>query len=156
MAISAKVRVELAERSYEVVVGVDLLEAVGDFVWPFARGRRTVVITDTVVGLLYAQRVSGGLTRAGCRNDVIVMPAGERHKNLQTYGEVVNRLLGLSPPIDRRTLIVALGGGVVGDLAGFVAATALRGLNFVMVPTTLLPGGKEPHRRLSPAPGGHH
>ena len=80
----------------------------------------------------------GSLQQAGFIADYIDFPAGEEHKNIRTYEVVMNSLLSLEPPIDRKSIIIALGGGVVGDLAGFVAATALRGIDFVNVPTTLL------------------
>ena len=138
MAKTRKIPVELGDRSYEVSVGVALLDELGGVAAPLADTARAVVITDTNVAALYADRAAAALARAGLATDVIDFPAGEQHKDLATYEAVMDRLLGLSPPIDRGCLIVALGGGVVGDLAGFVAATALRGLSFVNVPTTLL------------------
>ncbi len=137
--MTREIKVELAERSYTVVVGVDLLGEAGRIAAASAgKPDRAVIITDSLVGPLYAVAVAAGLSATGCRCETIDFPAGEEHKNLTTYGSVMDRLLSLKPPIDRRCLIVALGGGVVGDLAGFIAATALRGLDFVNVPTTLL------------------
>ncbi len=138
MPIVETVVVELADRSYEVRVGVGVLEEVGPAAAEIAPAGRAVIITDSNVRPLYAEPVSRSLVSAGLRAEVLDFPAGEEHKDLGTYGDVINRLLELSPPIDRATLVVALGGGVVGDLAGFVAATALRGLEFIIVPTTLL------------------
>jgi len=107
---------------------------------PLATGLtgRAVIVTDTNVAPLYADAAVAALAGAGVAADVIDLPAGEASKCLTVYGEVMDRLLALKPAIDRGCLIVALGGGVVGDLAGFVAATALRGLDFINVPTTLL------------------
>ena len=138
MPITKKIAVELGRRTYQVSVGVDVLDGVGGVVAEFAPTGRAVVITDSNVRRLYADAVVAGLTGAGLGADVIDFPAGEQHKNLTTYGRLANALLELSPPIDRAGLIVALGGGVAGDLAGFVAATVLRGINYVNVPTTLL------------------
>ena len=138
MAKTRKIPVELGDRSYEVSVGAGLLGELGDVAAPLAETGRAVVITDTNVAALYADRAAEALARGGLAADVIDFPAGEEHKRLATYEAVMDRLLALDPPIDRATLIVALGGGVVGDLGGFVAATALRGLPFVTVPTTLL------------------
>ena len=138
------IRVELGRRAYEVTVGAGLLDRAGEMLAPLAgadpptRAGRAVVITDSNVATLYAGAVADGLTAAGCRTDVIDFPAGEASKDLTTYAAVMDRLLALSPAIDRGSLIVALGGGVAGDLAGFVAATALRGLSCANVPTTLL------------------
>lgn len=136
MATTQTIRVELGERSYDVTVGVGLLGQLG----PLATGLtgRAVIVTDTNVAPLYADAAVAALAGAGVAADVIDLPAGEASKCLTVYGEVMDRLLALKPAIDRGCLIVALGGGVVGDLAGFVAATALRGLDFINVPTTLL------------------
>lgn len=136
-----KVPVELAERSYDVSIGPGLLGEVGSIIARTAGERiskRAVVITDSTVHQLYCSAVQDSLNRADFKADCIDFPAGEEHKNIRTYEVVMNSLLSLEPPIDRRSVIVALGGGVVGDLAGFVAATALRGIDFVNVPTTLL------------------
>ncbi len=136
MAKMRKIAVELGERSYEVTVGAGLLAKVGAAASSFAR--RAVIVTDTNVAPLYADAVQESLAKSGVETGVIDFPAGEPHKDLSTYEAVMDRLFGLTPPIDRDSLIVALGGGVVGDLAGFVAATALRGIRFMNVPTSLL------------------
>ena len=136
MTTSQTITVELGDRSYIVTVGAGLLGGLGELAAPLAR--HAVVITDTNVAPLYADAAVAALTDSGMPADVIDFPAGEASKRLAVYGEVMDRLLALTPVIDRGCLIVALGGGVVGDLAGFVAATALRGLAFVNVPTTLL------------------
>ncbi len=142
MPTSQTIRVELGRRTYDVTVGAGVLEQAGPMLAPLLAGARAaagvVVITDSNVGPLYARAAIASLKAAGLAADVIDFPAGEQHKDIGTYASVMDRLLGLSPPIDRRSLIVALGGGVVGDLAGFVAATALRGLDWAGVPTTLL------------------
>ncbi len=139
MPITHEIPVNLTGRSYKVTVGVDLLEQVGAAAAALTGSAgRGVIITDSTVRAIHADAVADSLTRAGCRCDVIEFPTGEEHKNLTTYGGVMDKLLSLDPPIDRKSVIVALGGGVVGDLAGFVAATALRGLPFINVPTTLL------------------
>lgn len=136
MPTTRKITVELGERSYEVTVGVALLAELGAVAAPLSS--RAVVITDTNVGPLYADAAVAAFSQSDVSTEVIDFPAGEGSKDLSTYAAVMDRLLALTPPIDRGCLIVALGGGVVGDLAGFVAATALRGLNLVNVPTTLL------------------
>lgn len=100
--------------------------------------RSVVVISDSTVAGLYGQRAVDSLAGAGLNVEIIDFPAGERSKTLSTYGQVMDRLFGICPAIDRDCLIVALGGGVTGDLAGFAAATALRGLRWVQCPTTLL------------------
>ena len=142
MPMVKTIPVNVPGRAYEVTVGVNLLDGVGEKLASLAGADagsgRAVVITDSNVGPLYAEAVRAALAAADCQADAIDFPAGEQSKSLAVYGQVMDRLLSLSPPVDRRSLIVALGGGVVGDLAGFVAATALRGLSYVNLPTTLL------------------
>jgi 3-dehydroquinate synthase len=98
----------------------------------------TAVISDATVAKLYQDQAAESLRAAGVAVSTISFPAGEENKNIQTYAAVMDALLRSTPPIDRDCVIVALGGGVTGDLAGFVAATALRGLRLVQCPTTLL------------------
>ncbi len=136
MPITHEISVDLPGRSYKVTVGIDILTGLGRIA--AASDGRVVVITDSNVRPLYADAVQASLSDASGRSDVIEFPAGEEHKNLATYEDVMDRILSLEPPIDRRSVVVTLGGGVVGDLGGFVAATALRGLPFVNLPTTLL------------------
>jgi 3-dehydroquinate synthase len=118
------------EPNYEVVVEAGLLGRAN------ANSPRVAIITDSNVAPLHLETLEKSLKAS--RREVItkIIPAGESHKNLATVAEVYDALLGAK--IERKTLIFALGGGVVGDLAGFVAATVLRGVPFVQVPTTLL------------------
>lgn len=125
--------VDLGARSYPIVIGE--LEGLGEQL-AHTRVGRVVVVTNDVVGPLYGQAARGSLERAGFQVDVVVVPDGESHKHLGTWRTLVEALLGLG--IDRQTAIVALGGGVTGDIAGFAAATTMRGLPLVQVPTTLL------------------
>ena len=128
------VRAESA--SYQVVVGHSVLARAGAWVAPVIPSRRCVVVTDETVAGLHLDALLGGLAETGVAASTIVVPAGETSKGLAAYGRVMDGLLDAR--IDRHTAVVALGGGVVGDLAGFAAATAMRGLPFVQVPTTLL------------------
>jgi shikimate kinase / 3-dehydroquinate synthase len=121
---------------YDVVVGEGLLERAGALVAPVLAQKRAVVVTDTTVGPLHLAALLAGLETTAVETRTIIVPAGEGSKSLASYGEVAGQLLGGG--VERRTCVIALGGGVVGDLAGFVAATTLRGLPFVQVPTTLL------------------
>jgi 3-dehydroquinate synthase len=131
-----EVVVDLGARSYPVVIGDHLLDEVGTRL--AARGYRgkSAVLTGTRVGELYRDRVCRSLEAAGLTPIVIEVPDGEEHKNLAWLAVVYDRLLDAG--IERRTPVVALGGGVITDLAGFVAATVLRGLPTVLLPTTLL------------------
>lgn len=109
---------------YNVFVGINLLEQVRDLV---ATGSTLIVITDSVVGPLYADRLAA---------PVITIPAGEQHKTLATVSTIYDEMLALG--LDRKATVLALGGGVVGDVTGFVAATYMRGIQFIQCPTTLL------------------
>lgn len=128
-------RVELAERAY----GITLDDALPVSAWaecPVPSGSRVLVISDETVAPLYASQVIGLFERHGVATSIVSVPAGESSKSLNTVG----RLYGAAvrAKVDRHGTVVALGGGVVGDLAGFVAATYLRGVRFVQIPTTLL------------------
>ncbi len=131
----ANVRVRLGERSYDIVLTVDGPAGVGAFARQRAAGTKALVATDENV-LAHADAVSASLAAAGFAVRRVVVPAGERHKSLETAGLLFDQLLDFGA--DRRTLVAAVGGGVIGDLAGFVAATYARGLPLLMVPTTLL------------------
>lgn len=125
--------------SYPVLFGEALLGKVGPILreaWPESAGRRALIVTDSEVGPRYGATVSESLARAGYRPLLQIIPAGEGSKSLEQAAALYDWLAGVGA--ERRDLVLALGGGVVGDLAGFVAATWLRGLPFVQLPTTLL------------------
>lgn len=130
------VTVELGERSYPVLVGNALLDEVGARLATLGAGRQVAVITNPTVGGLYLGRVATALQAAGFHNASIEIPDGEEHKNLAWLAFIYDRLL--EAHIDRTSAVLALGGGVIGDLAGFAAATFLRGVPLVQLPTTLL------------------
>jgi 3-dehydroquinate synthase len=131
-----EVVVDLGARAYPVIVGADLLAVVGPRLAALGYRGRAAVMTSERVGPLYAAPLVRSLEDAGFRPATIELPDGEQHKNLAWLAVVYDRLLDAG--IDRGSPVVALGGGVLGDLAGFAAATLLRGLPFVQVPTTLL------------------
>jgi len=120
--------------TYEVTVGAGILERLGDVVREVAPAHRYAIVTDTNVGPTYASRVQSALGAE--RTTVFTVPAGEAHKNRESWSRMTDELF--SARFGRDSAIVALGGGVVGDLAGFVAATFMRGVPFIQVPTTLL------------------
>ena len=126
----------LSTGAYDVVVGEGLLARAGALLAPVLPQKRAVIVTDANVGPLHLPALLRGLDATACETRTITVAPGETSKNLATYGEVVDQLL--AGGMERRTTVIALGGGVVGDLAGFAAATTLRGLPFVQVPTTLL------------------
>ncbi|MDP3659185.1 3-dehydroquinate synthase [Phenylobacterium sp.] len=130
------VAVGLGERSYEVVIGPGLLDQAGERIAPFARRRRVAIVTDETVWGLHGAQLTASLEAAGLACPVIALPPGEQTKSFEWLAELSDRLLALA--LDRGDLVVAFGGGVVGDLAGFAAAVYKRGIDFVQIPTTLL------------------
>jgi 3-dehydroquinate synthase len=131
------VHVDLGPRSYDVRIGAGLVGEIGQSAADLD-AKRAAVISETNVAPLYAKQVLDSLSSAGLDAWDIVFQAGEPSKTLGVASEILDELLGHEPPIDRRTMIIALGGGVAGDMAGFVAATALRGLRWLQCPTSLL------------------
>ncbi|MBS0560362.1 MAG: 3-dehydroquinate synthase [Proteobacteria bacterium] len=122
--------------SYDVVIGEGLVARAGAYLAPVLPQKRAVVVTDQTVAALHLPALRSGLAETGIATSEIVVPPGESSKSLETFGSVVDAML--EAKVERRTAVVALGGGVVGDLAGFAAAATLRGLPFVQIPTTLL------------------
>ena len=131
-----QVQVELGPRAYPVVVGSGLLDEFGPRLAASGLAGRCALVTSERIGALYRDRLVDSLAGAGFRAAVVEIPDGEEHKNLAWLAVVCERLLEAG--IERCTPLVALGGGVVTDLAGFAAATLLRGLPWAPVPTTLL------------------
>lgn len=124
------------DRSYTVHVGSGLLRDAGRLISDACPAHRYAVITDDVVGPLHGDRLVAGLRAAGLDSILLSVPAGESSKTRAVWGRLCDELIGAG--VGRDGAVVALGGGVVGDLAGFVAATYMRGVPFVQVPTTLL------------------
>ncbi|MFN3667801.1 MAG: 3-dehydroquinate synthase [Brevundimonas sp.] len=120
---------------YDVVIGRGLMPDLGRRIAGLARGR-TVIVTDETVAALHGPAVLAALESAGVRARLLTVPPGETSKSFAELERVIDRLLAFG--LDRRDLILALGGGVVGDLAGLAAALYMRGIDFVQVPTTLL------------------
>lgn len=125
-----------ASRNYEVKIGRGLLDRVGEELRSLTRTDNIAIVTDSNVAPLYLDRLEGSLRAAGYTVYRFVFPAGEASKNGETYLKLLGFLA--DHRLTRTDTVVALGGGVTGDLAGFAAATYLRGLGFVQVPTTLL------------------
>ncbi|WP_211442955.1 bifunctional shikimate kinase/3-dehydroquinate synthase AroKB [Collimonas humicola] len=128
-------QVELGERSYPIEIGPSLL-ADRERIARLIAGKQAVVVTNTVVAPLYLERVSQTLRDAGKSVLEIVLPDGEEEKNWASLMQIFDRLL--SAKCDRKTTLIALGGGVIGDLTGFAASAYMRGVPFVQIPTTLL------------------
>lgn len=125
-----------ASKAYDVLIGRGLLKEIGTLAAPLVKGRHAMVVSDTNVAPLHMEETCASLERSGFKVEQFVFPAGEESKNGQTYLQLLNVLA--EKKLTRADAIFALGGGVVGDLAGFAAATYLRGVHFVQIPTTLL------------------
>ncbi|WP_443748013.1 3-dehydroquinate synthase [Asticcacaulis solisilvae] len=123
-------------RAYDVVVGQGLLADPVHWIAPFLTNRRLVVVTDSHVGPLHAESLTAPFAAAGYRTDVITVPAGEQSKSFDCLKVVLDALLDLG--LDRKDVVIALGGGVIGDLTGFACAIYMRGIDFIQVPTTVL------------------
>ena len=127
---------DLGERAYDIVVGTDLLSGAGARLKPLLPRPDVVIVTDDVVAPLYLEALETSLDAAGIKHSSIVLPSGEGTKSFAHLEGLIDTLL--ERRIERRTSLIALGGGVIGDLTGFAAAVTLRGLDFVQIPTTLL------------------
>ncbi|MDG4867423.1 3-dehydroquinate synthase [Guyparkeria sp. 1SP6A2] len=128
------VNVDLGERSYPIFIASGLID--GDTLAPFIPSDRAIVVSNTTVAPLYAERLMRALEAAGKRVELLALPDGEQYKTLETLEQVYDFLM--EKQVDRKTTLIALGGGVIGDLTGFAAASFQRGVPFIQVPTTLL------------------
>jgi len=127
--------VALGDRSYPIHIGTGLLER-GDLLAPCFRHKKAVIVTNTTVGPLYLDRLQRSLAAIGVETAAVVLPDGEQYKNWHNLNSIFDALLGSH--CERSTTLVALGGGVIGDMGGFAAACYQRGMPFIQVPTTLL------------------
>lgn len=128
--------VDLGQRSYTIEIGDDLLPAIGDKIANLHPGARAIIVTDDTVNGLHGDAVRQSLSGAGIDAATVSVAAGEKSKSFATLEKVVDEILVAG--MERGDVLLALGGGVVGDLAGFAAGIARRGMNFVQVPTSLL------------------
>ncbi len=132
----SRVTVDLGDRSYDIHIGDNLVATAGERIQAIAGTRRLIVITDETVAPHHLPALEASLTASGHGTEVIQVPPGEASKSFESLSRVLTTMLAAG--IDRRAMVVALGGGVIGDLAGVAAALALRGLDFIQIPTTLL------------------
>jgi 3-dehydroquinate synthase len=131
-----KISISLGDRSYHISLGAGILDEIGGICRGVGLSGSAAVVTNTTVAPLYHHRVRAALEAAGYRVVLIALPDGEAYKNSATLNLIYDGLVDAS--LDRGSFIVALGGGVIGDMAGFAAASYLRGIPFIQVPTTLL------------------
>ncbi len=131
------IAVKIAERPYNILIDQHLLMGVGEYVQPYLKpGGRVAILVSKTVNKLYTQRVERSLITSGYKVDVKLLPSGEENKNLKTVSILYDELI--EDNYDRSCVILALGGGIVGDISGFVASSLFRGLPFIQIPTTLL------------------
>ena len=131
-----KITVDLGEKSYNIEIASGLWSDMGQKIRKLSGADKAAIITDTTVDKLYGKQLESQLQAAGFAPKRIVFPAGEKHKTMGTLAAVYAKMADFG--LTRKDLVVTLGGGVVGDLGGFAAATFLRGIDFIQVPTTLL------------------
>ncbi|AVM75500.1 3-dehydroquinate synthase [Magnetospirillum gryphiswaldense] len=131
-----RLHMELGDRGYDILIGSGLLDQTGALMAPVMRGKRAFVVTDDQVGPVYLDRVLASLDKAGIAHDHTQITHGEHSKDFAHLEALVESMLDAR--CERSTMIIALGGGVVGDLTGFAAAILQRGVDFVQIPTTLL------------------
>ncbi|MDE7070452.1 MAG: 3-dehydroquinate synthase [Clostridia bacterium] len=129
-----KLRVNLGENSYDIIIGKNHLSKIGDYV--LSRGGKVFIISDTNVAPIFANTVMDSLVEKGYECKLMVLEAGEPTKNIKSIYPIYSSMIEFN--LTRRDLVITLGGGVIGDLGGFVASTYLRGVDFVQVPTSLL------------------
>ncbi len=134
------IKVEIPDQSYDIAIAPQILDQIGNHLSQLSLGQKlgqkVLVVSNPAIFRLYGQRVTDSLHQAGFLTYSCILPAGERYKNLNSIQKIYQ--VALENKLERSSTILALGGGVVGDMAGFAAATWLRGINFVQVPTTLL------------------
>lgn len=131
-----RLSIDLSERSYDILIGSGLRKQAGEFLKTVLKPSRIVIITHPSINSLYGEEVAESFIAQGWTTNIIEVPEGESSKNLGQAEKLYDHLLDLN--CDRKSVLVALGGGVIGDLVGFVAATYQRGIPFIQVPTTLL------------------
>jgi 3-dehydroquinate synthase len=130
------IRVELGERSYDIAIGSNTLEQIGDRLSSLRLSPKIALISNPTVYPIYGEQVSNEVRKAGFDLLTVMIPDGEQYKNLATLNNIYDELLKFR--LDRKSALIALGGGVVGDITGFVAATYMRGIACIQIPTTLL------------------
>ena len=131
-----RLRVKLGDRGYDILIGPQLIEGAGREMLPLMRRRHAIIVSDETVAGHYLAALRDSLSEAGIAHHAVLLPPGEETKDLAHFGKLAEDILAIG--IERGSTLVALGGGVVGDLTGFAAATLLRGVDFVQIPTTLL------------------
>jgi len=131
-----KIRVELGERSYTIASGSGILKDIGKSLERFDFSRKAAIVSNPTVYDLYGKTLRSSLSDSGFEIIEIILPDGEEYKNLSSVEKIYEQLLKMR--FDRKSVLIALGGGVIGDITGYAASTYMRGIDFIQVPTTLL------------------
>lgn len=131
-----KIRVELAERSYDISIGNNILKRIGENLKALNLSPKIAIVSNPTVFSLYGEQVSDSLKKAGFDVVTVTIPDGEEYKDLLWVQHIYDELL--DHKLDRSSALVALGGGVIGDITGFAASTYMRGISYIQIPTTLL------------------
>ena len=131
-----KIRVELGERSYEIIIGSSILDKLGENLKAINLSPRVAIVSNPTVFSLYGERVSESVRKSGFNVVTVTVPDGEEYKDLLRIQQIYDTLL--AHKLDRSSALIALGGGVIGDMTGFAASTYMRGISYIQVPTTLL------------------
>jgi len=130
------VDVSLGARSYPIFIGEGLLARAGELLADILPQKRVIIVADATTSALYGEALKNSLAEAGIAVQSIALPAGEETKSLAMFGGLLEAILGLNP--ERKTALIALGGGVIGDITGFAASVTLRGVPYIQIPTSLL------------------
>lgn len=131
-----KIKVNLDDRSYDICTGSDILKDIGDKLKKFAFSPKSAIISNPTVYKLYGKKTLNAIKSAGFDVIPVIIPDGERYKDINTVQKIYGKLL--KHRLDRKSAVIALGGGVIGDITGFVASTYMRGIHYIQIPTTLL------------------
>jgi len=134
--MTRKISVNLDQNGYDILVGENLLDQAGDLLSEILIRPRSVIITDENVARLHLERLEAALKKSAIEFSTIILPAGEGSKSFAVLENLLDQLLDLK--LERQDMIIAFGGGVIGDLVGFAASIYLRGIDFIQIPTTLL------------------
>lgn len=130
------IKVNLAERSYEILIEPQILDQIGQLLSKLNLGKQTLIVSNSTVFSHYGERVINSLKQAGFIPTTCILPDGEQYKTIASVQQIYD--IALTNRLERSSTMIALGGGVIGDMTGFAAATWLRGINFVQIPTSLL------------------
>ncbi|MDX2074141.1 MAG: 3-dehydroquinate synthase [Alphaproteobacteria bacterium] len=136
MHMADKLPINLGHHRYDILVGERLLAKAGSHIKPLLKRPHVIIVSDERVAKFYLHRLVNSLEEAGIQHRSVIVPEGEGTKSLAGFSKVIEQILEQKP--SRETTLIALGGGMVGDLTGFAASVLLRGVNFVQIPTTLL------------------